>query len=325
MGCGMKALITGINGQDGSYLAEYLLRLGYEVHGTIRKVSTFVTERIDHIMPQLHLYYADMSDASRIEDIIAKVQPDELYNLAGQSHVGVSYEMPSYTTVIDALGPLYVLEAVRKRSPHTRVYQASTSELFGQAAPPQNELTPMRPISSYGCAKLYAHELSRMYRDGYNIHISCGITFNHESPRRNPTFVTRKITQAAARIKAGLQDKIRLFNLDARRDWGFAGEYVEAFHLLLQQDEPDDYVIATGHSASVGDFLDEAFRQVGLDYRDYLVIDERQRRPMDVPHLCGDASKIRANLNWQPKVRWREMVSMMLEHDMATISQGAAA
>jgi len=327
-----KALITGITGQDGSYLTEFLLERGYEVHGIIRRTSTFNTDRIDHLYrdphdPQarLFLHYGDLSDGTGLRRILERVQPDEIYNLAAQSHVRVSFEQPEYTADIVATGTLRLLEAVRDFVRHSgkpvRFYQAGSSEMFGAAPPPQNEKTPFYPRSPYAAAKVAAYWYAVNYREAYGLFICNGILFNHESPRRGETFVTRKITRAAGRIKMGLQDKLYLGNLEARRDWGFAGDYVEAMWLMLQQDEPDDYVIATGESHSVREFLELAFGMLDLDWRKYVKIDPRYFRPTEVDHLLGDASKAREKLGWRPRVSFEELVRMMVEHDLELARQ----
>lgn len=327
-----RALITGITGQDGSYLAEFLLSLGYEVHGIVRRSSTFNTDRIDHIYVDPHepsarlfLHYGDMADGTGLRRILEKVQPDEIYHLAAQSHVRVSFDQPEYTADVVATGTLRLLEAVRDfmrgSGRHVRVYQAGSSEMFGASPPPQNERTPFRPRSPYAVAKVAAYWYAVNYREAYGMFICNGILFNHESPRRGETFVTRKITRAATRIKLGLQDRLYLGNLDARRDWGYAGDYVEAMWLMLQQDEPDDYVVATGESHSVREFLDEAFGLLDLNWREYVVIDPRYFRPTEVEHLQGDATKAREKLGWRPRVPFKELVRMMVEHDLELARQ----
>jgi GDPmannose 4,6-dehydratase len=317
-----KALVTGISGQDGSYLAEFLLAKGYEVHGIVRRSSSFNTERLEPIYQDPHvadyrlrLHYGDLEDGSSLAKLVEQLQPDEVYNLAAQSHVRVSFDVPEYTASTVALGTLRLLEAVRAAGKPSRFYQASSSEMFGSSPPPQNEHTPFQPRSPYACAKVFAHQLCQNYRDAYGLHISCGILFNHESPRRSIPFVTRKITRAAARIKHGLDKKLYLGNLDAKRDWGFAGDYVEAMWMMLQQDKPDDYVIATGESHSVRDLLDVAFGALGLDWKHYVEIDDRYKRPTEVDHLRGDSSKARAKLGWKPKVRFEELVANMVRAD----------
>jgi GDPmannose 4,6-dehydratase len=313
------ALITGITGQDGSYLAELLLDKGYEVHGIVRRSSTFGTQRIEHIFDRLHLHYGDVTDGGAMARIVAEVEPDELYNLAAQSHVRVSFDQPHYTAEAVALGTLNVLEAARA-IPGCRVYQASSSEMYGQVVEtPQRETTPFRPRSPYGVAKVYAHWITVNYRESYGMHASCGILFNHESPRRGETFVTRKITRAAARIAAGHQQDVSLGNLDAKRDWGHARDYVEAMWLMLQQDEPDDYVIATGETHTVREFATLAFSIVGLDYLDYMKHDPRYDRPAEVDVLLGDASKARERLGWTPSVTFGGLVRQMVEAELQGI------
>ena len=322
-----KALITGITGQDGSYLAELLLEKGYEVHGIIRRASTFNTGRIDHLYQDPHinesrlfLHYGDISDSTNLVRIISKVQPDEVYNLAAQSHVRVSFDIPEYTGDVTALSTVRLLEAIRDTGLETRFYQASSSEMFGRVVEvPQTETTPFYPRSPYGCAKLYAHWITVNYRESYGQFACSGILFNHESPRRGETFVTRKIARAAARIAAGLQDDIYLGNLDAKRDWGYAKEYVEAMWLMLQQDEPDDFVIATGETHSVKEFLDVAFTHVGLDWDRYVKIDPRYYRPAEVDLLIGDASRAEQALGWKPRTTFRELVGMMVDAEMESI------
>jgi GDPmannose 4,6-dehydratase len=315
-----RALITGITGQDGSYLAELLIAKGYEVHGIIRRSSTFSTERIDHIYGDLHLHYGDVTDGGAIARLFGEIDPDEVYNLAAQSHVRVSFDQPAYTAQAVAVGALNVLEAART-IPACRVYQASSSEMYGTSPPPQSETTPFHPRSPYGVAKVYAHWITVNYRESYGLHASCGILFNHESPRRGETFVTRKITRAAARIKLGLQKTLYLGNLDAKRDWGYAGDYVEAMWLMLQQDEPDDYVIATGETHTVREFCELAFARVGLDYRDHVAIDPRYYRPAEVDLLLGDGAKAREKLGWSPRVSFAGLVNMMVDADLAGGSQ----
>ena len=318
-----KALLTGITGQDGSYLAELLLEKQYEVWGVIRRSSSFHTGRIDHLYkdphenPRLRLVYGDLTDGSNLSTIVNETKPDEVYNLGAQSHVRVSFDAPIYTANTDALGTLRLLEAVRSCSKKAKFYQASSSEMYGKAAEiPQTEKTPFYPRSPYACAKVYSFWQTVSYREAYGMFACNGILFNHESPRRGETFVTRKITRAATRIKAGLQDKLYLGNLDAKRDWGFAGDYVEAMWLMLQQDKPDDYVIATGESHSVREFLDQVFGHLDLDWHDYVEIDPRYFRPSEVDHLEGDASKARRALKWKPKVTFEELVRMMTDADM---------
>jgi len=318
-----KALITGITGQDGSYLAELLLAKGYGVWGIIRRSSSFHTGRIDHLYkdphehPRLKLVYGDLTDGGNLSAIMNEVKPDEVYNLGAQSHVRVSFDMPIYTADTDALGTLRLLEAIRTNNKPIKFYQASSSEMYGSAAEiPQTEKTPFYPRSPYGCAKVYSFWQTVNYREAYGLFACNGILFNHESPRRGETFVTRKITRAATRIKLGLQDKLYLGNLDAKRDWGFAGDYVEAMWLMLQQDSPDDYVIATGESHSVREFVQEVFSYLDLDWQKYVEIDARYFRPTEVEHLQGDASKAKKNLKWQPKVTFKELAKMMTDADM---------
>jgi GDPmannose 4,6-dehydratase len=319
-----KALITGITGQDGSYLAELLLDKGYEVHGIIRRASTFNTSRIDHLYRDPHvngvrlfLHYGDMSDSSNLMKLLYQLEPDEIYHFAAQSHVRVSFDIPEYTGDVTGLGTVRILEAIREAGVKTRFYQASSSEMFGNATEtPQRETTPFSPASPYAAAKVYAYWMCRNYRDAYGIFAVNGILFNHESPRRGETFVTRKITRAVARIKAGIQDKLYLGNLDARRDWGYAKEYVEGTWNMLQAKKPDDYVLATGESHSVREFLEEAFGYVGLDYHDYVEIDKRYLRPLEVTHLVGEASKARRELGWEPQTKFRDLVRLMVDADM---------
>jgi len=310
------ALITGITGQDGSYLAELLLAKGYIVHGIVRRSSTFGTQRIEHIFNRVNLHYGDVTDGGAMARLVAEIEPDELYNLAAQSHVRVSFDQPAYTAEAVALGALNVLEAARV-VPGCRVYQASSSEMYGQVAEtPQRETTPFRPRSPYGVAKVYAHWITVNYRESYGMHASCGILFNHESPRRGETFVTRKIVRAAARIASGIPETLYLGNLDARRDWGHAADYVEAMWLMLQEDEPDDYVIATGETHSVREFCERAFAHVGLDYRDHVEIDPRYYRPAEVDLLQGDASKARRVLGWVPRVTFDGLVAGMMDAEL---------
>jgi len=319
-----KALITGITGQDGSYLAELLLSKGCEVHGIIRRASTFNTGRLDHIYSDPHLnktalklHYGDLSDASAMARLIDKIAPDEIYNLAAQSHVRVSFDSPEYTTDITATGVVRLLEAIRETGIKPRFYQASSSEMFGKVQEvPQRETTPFYPRSPYGCAKVYAHWITVNYRESYGLHASSGILFNHESPRRGETFVTRKITRAVAHIQAGLQQKLYLGNLDAKRDWGYAQEYVQAMWLMLQQDQPDDYVIATNETHSVREFLEAAFAHAGLDWRKYVEIDANYYRPTEVDFLIGDYSKAKKKLGWEPKTRFVDLVKLMVEADV---------
>ncbi|MFN8001052.1 MAG: GDP-mannose 4,6-dehydratase [Acidobacteriota bacterium] len=325
-----KALITGITGQDGSYLAELLLSKGYEVYGIIRRASTFNTERIDHVYQDPHttdrrlkLLFGDLNDASSLNKILRDVAPDEIYNLGAQSHVRVSFDIPEYTAEVGGLGALRLLEAIRETGlRETRFYQASSSELYGKVQEvPQRETTPFYPRSPYAAAKLYAYWITVNYRESYGLFACNGILFNHESPRRGETFVTRKITRAAAAIKLGLKDKLFLGNLDAKRDWGFAGDYVEAMWRMLQQEKPDDFVIATGETHSVREFLDEAFGYLNLDWQQFVEIDPRYFRPAEVDLLIGDASKARKQLGWEPKVSFRQLVQMMIDADVAELKQ----
>ena len=324
-----KALITGITGQDGSYLAEFLLKKGYEIFGVIRRSSSFNTGRIDHIYQDPHnpdvkmkLVFGDLNDASSLNRILRDVQPDEIYNLGAQSHVRVSFDVPEYTGEVTGMGALRILDAIRETGVKTKFYQASSSELFGKVQEvPQRETTPFYPRSPYACAKLYAYWMTVNYREAYNLYACNGILFNHESPRRGETFVTRKITKAIASIKYGLQNKLYLGNLDSKRDWGFAGDYVEAMWLMLQQDKPEDYVIATGETYSVRQFLEEAFGCAGLDWQKYVEIDKRYFRPTEVDLLIGDASKAKKILGWEPKVKFKELVKMMVDADMAEVKR----
>ncbi|PKN17098.1 MAG: GDP-mannose 4,6-dehydratase [Deltaproteobacteria bacterium HGW-Deltaproteobacteria-6] len=318
-----KAFITGITGQDGSYLAEFLLNKGYEVHGLIRRSSTFNTDRIDHLYHDSHepdtklfLHYGDLSVSGQLMDLLASINPDEIYHLGAQSHVRVSFDMPEYTGDITGLGTLRILESIRKTGIKTKFYQASSSEMFGAAPPPQNENTLFQPRSPYAAAKVYAYYIVRNYRDAYGIFATNGILFNHESPRRGETFVTRKITRAATQIKLGLRDKLYLGNLEAKRDWGFAGDFVEAMWLMLQQDKPDDYAIATGETHSVREFAEKVFSKLGLDYHQHVAVDPRYFRPTEVDVLLGDASKAKKALNWQPKTSFDELVDMMIATDL---------
>ncbi|HKF47507.1 MAG TPA: GDP-mannose 4,6-dehydratase [Terracidiphilus sp.] len=326
-----KALITGINGQDGSYLAELLLSKGYEVHGIVRRASTFNTERLEAIYADPHeatpfsLHYGDMSDATGLRRILDQIQPDEVYNLAAQSHVRVSFEQAEYTTDIVSTGTLRLLEAVRDSMQlsgrQMRVYQAGSSEMFGSALPPQSEATPFHPRSPYAVSKVAAHWHCVNHREAYGMFISNGMLFNHESPRRGETFVTRKITRALTRIKLGLQDKLYLGNLSARRDWGFAGDYVQAMWLMLQHDKPGDYVIATGESHSIKEFLELAAAHCGLDWTRHVVIDKRYFRPSEVDHLLGDPTRAKRDLGWAPTVTFEGLVEMMVDHDMELARQ----
>lgn len=325
-----KALITGITGQDGSYLAELLLEKGYEVYGIIRRSSSFNTQRIDHIYQdphaagnRLHLVYGDLADAGSIFSILSDIRPDEIYNLAAQSHVRVSFDVPEYTGDVVALGAERILEAMHKLGlKDTRFYQASSSEMFGKVqAVPQTEETPFYPRSPYAVAKLYGHWITKNYRESYGMYACSGILFNHESPRRGETFVTRKITHAVARIQAGLQDKLYLGNLDSKRDWGYAKEYIEAMWLMLQQDEADDYVIATNETHTIEEFLEEAFGHVGLKWQDYVEIDPRYYRPAEVDLLIGDATKAKEKLGWEPKTKFKELVTLMVDADVEALKK----
>jgi len=321
-----RALVTGITGQDGSYLAEFLLKKGYEAHGLIRRASTFNTERIDHLYTDPHdpktkiyLHYGDLSDSGQLTNLIYNIQPEEIYHLGAQSHVRVSFDMPEYTGDITGIGTTRMLEAIRRSGIKTKFYQASSSEMFGSSPPPQNENTLFRPRSPYAAAKVYAFWIVANYREAYKIFACNGILFNHESPRRGETFVTRKITRALAKIKLGLEKELYLGNLNAKRDWGFAGDYVEAMWLMLQQDEPEDFVIATGESRSVKEFLEEAFSYQGLDWKDYVKIDPRYFRPTEAEGLQGDASKARKKLGWEPKVHFKELVKLMVDADLQAV------
>jgi GDPmannose 4,6-dehydratase len=321
-----KALITGITGQDGSYLAEFLLARGYEVHGIKRRSSSFNTGRVDHIYEDSHevdsrffLHYSDLTDASSMASVLAAVEPDEIYNLGAQSHVKVSFEIPEYTTDVVAMGTLRILEAIRRTGLKCRFYQASSSEMFGSSPAPQSETTVFHPRSPYACAKVFAHQATVNYRESYGLHASCGIMFNHESPRRGETFVTRKITRAVAQIHEGAEDKLYLGNLEARRDWGFAGDYVEAMWKMLQQDAPGDYVIGTGESHSVREFVEAAFAHAGLDWREHVRIDPRYYRPAEVDDLRADTSKASRLLGWAPRVKFPELVKMMVDADIAAL------
>ena len=317
------ALITGITGQDGSYLAEFLLSKNYEVHGIIRRSSSFNTSRLNGIYQDPHvddrkliLHYGDLQDSSSLINLIREIKPTEIYNLGAQSHVKVSFEIPEYTSDITGTGTIRLLEAIRASGVQTKFYQASSSEIFGSTPPPQNEKTPFHPRSPYGVSKLFSYWVTVNYREAYGIHASNGILFNHESPRRGETFVTRKITRSVARIKAGIDKNLYLGNLDSRRDWGFAKEYVEAMWLMLQQPEGDDFVIATGESATVREFVEVAFSKVDLDWQKYVKIDERYLRPAEVDSLIGDASKAKKLLNWTPKTNWKKLAELMVEADI---------
>ncbi len=323
-----KALITGITGQDGSYLAELLLNKGYEVHGLIRRSSTFNTHRLDHIYVEPHdlkrkfyLHYGDLNDGGQLSNLVYNIHPDEIYHLGAQSHVRVSFDMPEFTGDITGLGTTRILEAIRRSGIKTRFYQASSSEMFGDAPAPQNEDTPFWPRSPYAAAKIYAYWMTRNYREGYNMFACNGILFNHESPLRGETFVTRKITRALARIKFGLQDKLYLGNLDAKRDWGYAPDYVKAMWLMLQQDDPQDFVIATGQSHSVKEFLEEAFSYADLDWKEYVEIDPRYFRPTEIELLLGDAGKAQKILGWEPEVGFKELVRLMVDADIKALEE----
>ena len=324
-----KALVTGITGQDGSYLAELLLSKGYEVHGIVRRASTFNTSRIDHLYQDPHindvhlfLHYGDIADSTNLVKLLYRIQPDEVYHLAAQSHVRVSFDIPEYTGDVTGLGTVRILEAIRETGLKTRFYQASSSEMFGLVQEtPQRETTPFYPRSPYGAAKVYAYWLTVNYRESYGIFACNGILFNHESPRRGETFVTRKITRGVAEIKAGLANKLYLGNLDAKRDWGYAKEYVAAMWLMLQQDQPEDFVIATGETHSVREFVEEAFSHVGLDWRDYVEIDPKYYRPAEVDVLVGDASKAQRQLGWSPQTRFKDLARMMVDADVAALKR----
>ncbi len=319
------ALITGVTGQDGSYLAELLLQKDYRVVGLKRRTSTICTERLDHIFshPNFNMRYFELSDSGCMWRLLSEYRPDEIYNLAAQSHVRVSFEVPESTTDTIVMGTLRLLEAVRHVVPTARFYQASSSEMYGDnRESPQDESTALQPASPYACAKVYAHHLVRNYRESYGLHASCGILFNHESPRRGETFVTRKITMAAARIKMGLQDKLYLGNLDAKRDWGFAGDYVEAMWMMLQRDQPGDYVIATGETHTVREFLECVFEHAGLNIEDHVEVNERLFRPHEVPLLLGDATKAKETFGWQPRIKFSELAKMMYEADLQILEEG---
>ena len=318
-----KALITGCTGQDGSYLAEFLLARGYEVHGIKRRASSFNTDRVDHILQDYHeannrffLHYADLTDGSSLAFLLHDLNPDEIYNLGAQSHVKVSFEVPEYTADVVACGTLRLLEAMRRTGIKCRFYQASSSEMFGSTPPPQSETTIFHPRSPYACAKLFAHNITVNYRESYGVHASSGILFNHESPRRGETFVTRKITRAVARIKYGVQQKLYLGNLEAHRDWGYAPDYVRAMWLMLQQDAPDDFVVGTGEAHTVREFVELAFATADLDWRKYVEVDPRYFRPAEVDYLCADASKAQRLLKWEPTVTFKELVQIMVKADV---------
>jgi len=315
-----KAFITGVTGQDGSYLSEFLLSKDYEVYGMVRRASVERFERIEHIKDRMHLVQGDLTDQSSLDEAVKTIMPDEVYNLAAQSFVPTSWNQPTLTGEVTGMGATRLLESVRKIKPDARFYQASSSEMFGKVREvPQDELTPFHPRSPYGVAKVYAHFITVNYRESYNMFACSGILFNHESPRRGFEFVTRKITSSVARIKLGLANELRLGNLDAKRDWGFAGDYVEAMWMMLQQDEPDDYVIATGETHSVKEFVELAFRAAGLDWQKYVVIDPKFLRPAEVELLIGSPKKAKENLGWSPKVGFPELVAMMVEEDLRTL------
>jgi len=322
-----KALITGIAGQDGSYLTELLLSKGYEVHGIIRWDSIFTTERIDHLYKDIHingvklfLHYGDMTDSGNLEKLINQIKPDEIYHLAAMSHVRVSFDMPEYTANTDGLGTLRVLEAIKNSGLPIKFYMAASSEMFGNSPAPQNENTPFYPKSPYACAKVFSYHVTKLYREAYGIFASNGILYNHESPRRGPTFVTKKITRAIAKIKAGKEKKIYLGNLDAKRDWGFAPEYMEVMWNILQQENPDDFVIATGETHSVKEFLEEAFQYVGLgDWKSYVEFDPRYLRPAEVEVLMGDARKAKEKLGWEPRIKFKDLVRIMIDSDFRVL------
>jgi GDPmannose 4,6-dehydratase len=323
-----KALITGITGQDGSYLAELLLAKGYEVHGLKRRASSINTSRIDHLYedihagrPRLFLHYADLNDSNSLTSTMSRICPDEVYNLGAQSHVKVSFEIPEYTADVAGLGTLRLLDAIHQLDLPCRFYQASSSEMFGSTPPPQHETSPFYPRSPYACGKVFAHQITVNYRESYGVHASCGILFNHESPRRGETFVTRKITRAVAKIKLGIVDKLYLGNLDARRDWGYAGDYVRAMWLMLQQESADDYVIGTGETHSVREFVEAAFGCAALDWRKYIAFDPRYNRPAEVDALQADCSKARRILGWEPQVTFRQLVRMMVQADIADLER----
>ena len=322
-----KALVTGCTGQDGSYLTEFLLAKGYIVHGIKRRASSFNTERLDHIFEDLHesenrffLHYADLTDGSSLSALLHELEPDEVYNLGAQSHVKVSFEIPEFTADVVASGTLRLLEAMRLTGVKCRFYQASSSEMFGSAPPPQSETTAFHPRSPYACAKVFGHNITVNYRESYGIHASSGILFNHESPRRGETFVTRKITRAVARIKLNVQQKLFLGNLEARRDWGYAPDYVRAMWLMLQQDKPDDFVIGTGEAHSVREFVELAFETAGLDWQKHVEIDPRYFRPAEVDYLCADTSKAQKVLEWEPSVTFAELVRIMVEADIKELA-----
>ena len=327
-----KAFITGITGQDGSYLAEFLLHKGYEVHGTIRRSSTFNTDRIDHLIfdqhvtnrPNLHLHYADLTDGSRLTTLLSQIKPDEVYHLAAQSHVRVSFDEPEYTGDTTGLGTIRLLDAIRLTVPEAKFYQASSSEMFGATPPPQDESTPFYPRSPYGAAKVYAYWITKNYREAYGMFACNGILFNHESPRRGETFVTRKITRAVARIKAGVETEVYLGNLDSVRDWGHAAEYIEGMWLMLQADKADDYVLATGTSTTVKEFVQYSFEAADLDWKEFVKFDEKYLRPTEVDALIGDASKAKAQLGWSYKTEPRELAEQMVAADIEMLKNSGS-
>ena len=327
-----RAFLTGVTGQDGSYLAELLLAKGYEVHGLVRRTSTVTRTRIDHLYLDPHnaaarffLHYGDLTDGLRLRDLLDLIEPHEVYNLAAQSHVRVSFDEPAFTVEVNAVGAMNLLEAVRRMKAPAKFYQASSSEMFGKVAEvPQSERTPLHPRSPYACAKVFAHYQTQNYREAYGMFACSGILFNHESPRRGESFVTRKITRAAARIKLGVQDKLYLGNLDAKRDWGFAPDYVEAMWRMLQHRDPDDYVVATGETHSVAEFLEHAFSHLGLKWRDHVAIDPRFERPSEVDMLLGDSSKARRILGWEPRTMFSDLVRVMVESDLEVATEEAA-
>ena len=314
-----KAFITGINGQDGSYLSEYLLSLGYEVYGIVRRNSTpeHQQTRLDSIRNKIHVYYGDLLDQGGLEKLLDEIQPDEIYNIAAQSHVRISFDIPQFTVQTNALGVINILEAYRRSCPTARFYQASSSEMFGLSVEEdgsQRETTPMNPVSPYGCTKVFGYNIVRNYRRSYKLHASNGILFNHESPRRGSNFVTNKVVKAAVEIKLGLKDKLEMGNLDSKRDWGHSKDYVRAMHLILQQDKPDDWVVATGEVRSVRDMCDYVFSKLGLDYKDYVVLDPKFLRPEELPYLKGDSTKIRTELGWKPEYTFEQLMDEMIDH-----------